>query len=261
MNPWQAIFLGILQGITEFLPISSSGHLAIFQKLFSFSLPPLPFDVFLHFGSFFAIFFFFRKEIKRILAGSFFEIKEKKFGENLKFILKLVLASLPIAFFGVILKDRVEKTFASFLYLGIFYLFFGVFLFSTIFLKKEKKNGISFWKGILIGFFQVLSIFPGISRSGITVGGALFLGIDKKKAFSFSFFLGMIAILGATLFELPEILTFKKEGLILAFLGFFFSFISGIFSLKIFERVVKKGKLFWFGIYCFLVGIICFFLK
>lgn len=250
MTFFQSIFLGILQGLTEFLPVSSSGHLVIFQKIFDFSEPPIAFDTIVHFGTFFALVFFFWADIKRIF-------------QNFRLILLLAVGTVPIVFVGLLLKERIETIFNSLFLVGIFFFITAAILFFASFIKssnpRKKIGDINFIDALTIGLFQAVAILPGVSRSGSTIGGALLRGIDKEDAFKFSFLLGMIAIFGATIIQIPEISNFNNNQILESFIGFLSSTMSGFFALKWLKKVVIKGKLHYFGIYCLLLGIILVF--
>jgi len=222
MTFFQAIFLGILQGITEFLPISSSGHLVIFQKIFGFEEAPVVFDTLLHLGTLVALIIFFWKDIKKIL-------------QDKKLILLLIVGTIPVVIVGFLLQDKINEIFNSLLLVGVSFLITSVILFLTSLVKKQEKNlkEITYKDATIIGLFQALSILPGVSRSGSTMSGAFFRGIKKEDAFSFSFYLGMIAILGAAVLEVPQVTSFNSTDALQGFLGFLFATIVGFFCFKI----------------------------
>lgn len=246
MTFFQAIFLGIVQGITEFLPISSSGHLVIFQKLFGFQEAPVAFDTLLHFGTLVALIIFFWNDIKKIF-------------QNKRLILLLIIGTIPVVIVGFLLQDKIDEIFNSLLLVGISFLITAIILLLTSLVKNQQKNlkDINFRDAIVVGLFQALSILPGVSRSGSTMSGALFQKIKKEDAFNFSFYLGMIAIFGAAVLQLPDISSFSSIEAINGFLGFLFAAIVGFFALKILKKIVVQGKFHYFGIYCAVLGIIC----
>ncbi|MGB4253901.1 MAG: undecaprenyl-diphosphate phosphatase [Minisyncoccales bacterium] len=246
MDIFQAVILGIVQGLTEFLPISSSGHLVIFQKLFGFTQAPIAIDTLVHFGTLVSLIFFFWSDIKKVL-------KDKKL------ILLLIIGTIPVVIVGFLLQEKIEAIFNSLLLVGISFLITATILFFTRFVKNSQKNikEIGAKDAIIVGLFQALSILPGVSRSGSTISGSLFCSIKKEDAFNFSFYLGMIAILGATILQIPEILNFNADEAIGGFVGFFFAAVVGFFALKGLKKVVINGKLYYFGIYCAIIGIIC----
>ncbi len=249
MSFLQAIFLGIVQGLTEFLPVSSSGHLVIFQKIFGFLEPPVTFDTLVHFGTLVALVFFFWKDIRSLFSYR-------------ALIIKLALGSIPIGIVGLLLKEEVEIIFNSLLLTGISFLITALLLFLTALISNTSKSidKISLWDSVIIGFFQALAILPGVSRSGSTISAGIYQRMKREDAFRFSFLLGIIAILGAVLIQIPEICHFNGQQIINGLLGFISSAVVGFFALKILKRVVLEGKLYYFGIYCFLLGIICIFL-
>lgn len=262
MNFFHSIFLGILQGITEFLPISSSGHLVIFQKIFKFGEPPIFFDTIVHLGTAFAIFVFLKNKIFEILKGVIKELKERKIGQYLNLIFFLVLASIPISIVGFLLQDKIDEIFNSLFLLSISFFITAIILFATTLSKKRKKSikKITLFDSLFVGTFQALAILPGVSRSGSTISAGLFRNLREKDAFDFSFFLGFIAILGASILQLTKINLISKNEISASIIGFLFSFIAGFFALKILKPILEKGKFHYFGYYCLIIGIVCLFL-
>jgi len=259
MNLLQAIFLGIIQGLTEFLPISSSGHLVIFQKIFNFSTPPIAFDILAHLGTLFALLFFFRKDIKKIVQNLHQEIKSRKRGDYTNLLFSLIVGTIPIVIWGILLREKINIFFDSFLLVGISFFFTAIILYITSFVKDSKKEitKISPLDAIIIGIFQAFAILPGISRSGLTISVALYQQIKKEDAFKFSFFLGIIAIFGANLLQMPKILNFTTQEILNGLFGVLFSAIVGFVALKWLQKIIIQGKLHYFGIYCIILGIIC----
>ena len=194
VNLIQAVFLSIVQGICEWFPISSSGHLAIFQKVFGFE--NLAFAVFLHFASVFAVLVLFWKDIVSIL-----NLKKK---ENWKYILLLLLGIIPAGIVGLLFKNQVEGFFSSFFYLGLFFIFSGVLVYSTKFFKVREKK-MNWLDSLFIGIFQAIAILPGISRSGSTISAGLFRGIQKEQALKFSFLMAIPLIFGAGILEFKDL--------------------------------------------------------
>lgn len=237
----KAIFLGALQGFTEFLPISSSGHLLLFQKIFKLN-PDMPFIVYLHLGTTFSLLFFLFSTLKK-------EIKNK----NYALLFKIIIALIPITLVGLFFKNRIEEIFSNFYFLSFFFLISSLLIFFTRY-TKEKFSSINYLQAAIIGAFQVLGIFPGISRSGSTIAGALYLGIEKEKGFYFSFLLGLPTIIGANILE------FHKDTSLLFtlpyLLGFLFSFIFGLLALYLLRYFVIKRKFYYFSYYLFFLFII-----
>ena len=259
MTIWQSIFLAVLQGFTEFLPISSSGHLVLFQKIFGITDPPVAFDVLLHLGTMIAIFVFLRKQIKEIIYGFFQKRNSQKKKESIKIGLIILIGTIPIIIVGLLLMKKIETIFNSLLLVGISFFLTAIILFSTSLVGSQEKDIKVMGKGdsFFIGLFQALSILPGVSRSGSTISAGFFRGIKREDAFNFSFFLGAVAILGATTLQIPEIVNFNGLEFLTGIIGFFIAFFTGFLALKILKPIVLKGKFYYFGIYCIFVGVIC----
>lgn len=236
MDLFQALILGIAQGITEWLPVSSSGHLVILQELFGLK-SMLTFDVLLHLATLLVIFIIFRRDIINLA-------KDKK---QLKF---LAIGTIPIAILGYFLYDFIESLFSNLLAVSISLIIFGVFLFFT---KKQGNNELSNKNSLIIGIAQAIALLPGISRSGSTIGTALILKIKKEKAIAFSFLLAMPAILGASILEITKN-NFVFEPVMLV--GFIAAFITGYLTLKLLINIIKRGRFYLFGYYCLILGII-----
>jgi len=246
-----ALFLGIVQGLTEFLPVSSSGHLVLGQKLLGFETPPIGFDILVHLGTLIAVFVFFRKE----LVKDFNLVFKKK---DLKIFWLVLVGTVPAVLIGLLVKPFLAEIFNSLLLVGVSLILTGLFLFSTSFVKKGKKELVNFSgaDALIVGLFQSLAILPGISRSGSTVVAGLWQGLKRKEAFKLSFYLAIPAILGAQVLEIKKLLQIGNGMAVPHLLGFFAATITGFLSLKILKKVVVAGKLSYFGIYCSLVGII-----
>lgn len=249
----QAIFLAVVQGLTEFLPISSSGHLVIFQKLFNFSQPPVFFDILVHMGTLGAILFYFKKQLISILRGIF-----KRKDSELKIFYLVIIGSLPAGVIGFFLQNYIEQIFDSLRLVGLSLLITAGILFSSKFIKAPGKDFKYLnWKNALfIGFFQALAILPGVSRSGSTIVSGLWQDFKRETAFLFSFYLAIPAILGALVLQIPDLsfqsYAYLSEGL----LGMIVAGIVGYFSLRILEKTLKSAKLHWFGVYCLVLGLI-----
>jgi undecaprenyl-diphosphatase len=256
MDITQSILLGIVQGLTEFLPVSISGHLVLFQKFFGFQEAPIFFDTLVHFATLLAVVFYLRKEIWGIL------INPKK---NINLIWLLILGTLPAVIFALLFKDYIENSFNSLWMLSVGFFVTAVLLFATKFIGEGKKDmqKISWVDSIVIGIFQAVAILPSISRSGATISSALYRNIKREDAFKFSFLLSVPAIAGAMVLQIFD---FDPANLNGGFwpnaLGFIFAAIFGFLSLFILEKIAQKGKLYYFAVYCFVLGvIILFFVK
>jgi len=248
------ILLGFIQGITEFLPISSSGHLALLHHLFDY-YPPLAFDVLAHLGTLGALVLFFQKDIKKIIVGAWREIRKCQIGQQWRLISLLALGSLPAIITGLFFRSLVEKIFTDLTLVGIGFLITALLLFLGR--MKIKHNSI-LNQVIGVGVVQALAILPGISRSGSTISVGAILGMKKEEAFRFSFLLGMIAILGATILQIPQIVDFNANQLMESFLAMGTAFLTGYFSLKFLKSVFLKNKLWYFSFYCLVLAGICF---
>src|SRR3972149_2325102 len=239
MDIFQAGFLGLVQGLTEFLPVSSSGHLVLIQKLMpNFSQPGIVFDVLLHFGTFFAVIIYFNKKILKLSS---------------KYWQYIAIGSVPAVIAGVLLKDIFEGMFRAGTFLLLEFLISGVLnLLVDQPAKKEKPLGMS--NSFIIGISQAVSIVPAISRSGTTIFTGVKLGIKKEEVAQFSFLLSLPAILGANLLEIishkSEIANFIS---INYFIGFFVAFVVGLVSIKLVYKFLEMNKFKYFGYYCILM--------
>lgn len=250
MTLFQAIFLAVVQGITEFLPISSSGHLVLFQKLFHLSSPPVLFDVLLHFGTLGAILFFFRKEIFTLIG---------EWRKNLNIWVFLIVGSLPAVIFGFILNSQVEIIFNSLKLVGLMWLIFGTMLLLIGRIRKKEETlkeikEVNSFDAVVIGLFQALALFPGISRSGSTLLGGFNRGFSRKASFTLSFLLAIPAILGATFLQLVQEAGKIDPGL--GVISISISALVGYFTLKLLQRVLWHSKFYLFGLYCFILGLV-----
>ncbi len=251
MNTSHAVILGVIQGLTEFLPISSSGHLVIFQKLLGLkSEKEILFDCSLHIGTLIAVCIYFKKEIKDIV-NSVLQFNKEKY--EFKIFLNIIIGSIPTAIIGLVFRDLFEKTFASAYWTGIMLCITGILLGITRFFKNNTREIRPIYS-LLIGIAQGIAIIPGISRSGATISCALMCGLKKKAAFEFSFLLSIPAIGGAFLLEVVKVKQIINIFPIL--LGTFLSAIVGLIALKILDKVVTKGDLYYFSPYCITAGII-----
>lgn len=237
MNIFQTIILAITQGITEFLPISSSGHLAVLQIFWHLPEVPIGFDVLLHFGTLGAILAVFWQEIKKIF-----------YSKNWQLIKLIIIGTIPAAIFGFFFQMKIEQTFASLKFIGFSFLITALFLLLTK-SSKGQKDTISWFDALLIGIAQTVALFPGISRSGFTISAGLLRKLKPEIAYRFSFFLALPAILGAVILQLPTLIQEGENNYLLFGIGMLISFFVGVISLKILEKTLKKGKFFWFSLY------------
>jgi len=252
MSFWQTLFLATIQGITEFLPISSSGHLAIFQNLFHLK-SVIIFDIFVHVGTLISILFFFRKELINIIKGLL-----KKDKDNWHLFWLLVVGTIPAVIVGLFLNKWIELIFSSMRLIGVSFLITSFFLLLTIFLKEKKLSfkKINWLDGLIVGLFQALAILPGVSRSGSTMVGSLARGFKRELAFEFSFFLAIPAILGALILQIPDLSSGEFHLAVPSILGMIIAAIVGYFSLKILKKILLNSRLWFFSFYCFFLGLI-----
>lgn len=229
--------LSIIQGLTEFLPISSSGHLVLFENILKYNPEGIGLEVLLHISTSLAIIVYF---LKRIF--SFYKIYYKE----------VIIGIIPAGITGFLFKRFFERFFDFPSYLFLFFLINSIILF----LARERGNEkIDIKKALFIGIFQILSIFPGISRSGTTISSALILKCNKKEAFEFSFLMGVPLILGSGLVEYENInLNFEN------IIGFLITFFTGLLSLYILDRILKIKKFHYFSFYTLFLSIISFFI-
>ncbi len=241
----KVVLLALIQGITEFFPVSSSGHLVIFQKLMDLKITDeIMLDIFLHAGTLLSVFIFFRKDIKELITGF-----RKK--ENTEFISMVVVASIPTAAIGLFFKKPLEKLFHAPEVAGIALMVTGLILIASRYLRLVKLN--PYLTAFLIGTFQGIAIIPGLSRSGLTITIALILLMGYEFSFRFSFLLSIPAIMGATVLKLSEFSFNGDTGLMLA--GFAASAVFGLTSLWLLKKIVLKETFHYFAPYCFLAGI------
>lgn len=252
MTFFQVLILSVVQGLTEFLPVSSSGHLVIFQKFFGLK-PPVLFDVLLHVGTLGAIVFYFRRELAQILSG----LAQKK-KESVNTLMLILIGTIPAVIVGILFQKQVELTFDSLKIVGMAFLITAVFLFSTKLRKNQNRqfNQLKWQDAIFVGIFQGLAILPGISRSGSTIVSGFWRGLSRETAFIFSFYLAIPAILGALVLKSSDLLIYSQTELIQGLIGMIIAGIIGFFALRILEKTLKSTRFFWFGIYCLVLGII-----
>jgi undecaprenyl-diphosphatase len=256
----QSIFLGILQGATEFLPVSSSGHLFLAQRLLGIREPELAFDLLLHLGTLFAVIFFLRKELMEMTSSLFRRRMGTPEGWGRREIILVVLSTIPTGIIGLAFHDTVE-TGITVWGVGVRYLLLTSFLLisNLRFRHKWDPDRISAWEAIAIGIMQGAAVFPGLSRSGSTITLALVLGISPSRSAKFSFLISLPAILGAALVNVHKGIS-VLPGLAPSAAGFIFSLVVGYLSLLLVERLVTRGRFIRFAPYTLAVAALCFFL-
>jgi undecaprenyl-diphosphatase len=267
MNIFQATFLGIIQGLTEFLPVSSSGHLVLFQHILGITEAELLFDISVHVGTLVSIFIFFRKEIFAVAASilrffnNFFKtgsFSSEKDDPDLKLAFLIVTGSVPTAIIGLMFHKIADKLFSSVIITGLMLITTGILLFLTRYAKNPFKeiSLFSFRDSLIIGISQGLAVMPGLSRSGTTIATGVFLGLKHETAARYSFLLSIPAIFGATSLGFGDIPGNFAVPLKTYFVGAIASCITGYLALNILFHIVKKGRLHYFSPYCLLMGII-----
>ena len=256
MSELDALLLGIIQGLTEFLPVSSSGHLELGKAILGdTSLPSesLLFTVVVHFATTLSTIVVYRKDILDILKGLF----QFKWNDDLKFSLKIILSMIPAAVVGVLFDEEIEALFnGNILFVGFMLIVTALILWLADKAKDTNKN-VSFPNALTIGISQAIAILPGISRSGATISTAVLLGIDKTKAARFSFLMVVPLILGKIAKDIMsgDITTTSSNNLVLI-IGFISAFVAGLVACTWMIKLVKKSKLSYFAIYCLVVGLI-----
>lgn len=256
MELLKAILLGIIQGLTEFLPVSSSGHIELGQALLGYKLEQdeeLLFSIVVHCATVLSTIVVFRQEIWDLLKGIF----QFKWNEELEYATKIVLSMIPVAIIGVAFKDQIEALFTgNIVFVGCMLLVTSVLLYFTKYAKEKQTDsggkGVSFKDALIIGLAQAVAVLPGISRSGSTIAVGLLLGIDKSKIAKFSFLMVLAPILGATILDLKDLTSVPNIDQLGA--AFVAAFISGWIACTWMLNIVKKGELIYFAIYCAIVG-------
>ena len=274
MNLLQALILGIIQGLTEFLPISSSGHLVLFQRIFGLTEAELFFDTSVHLGTLVAVVIVFWNDVKSIAVAVLrllfavlkrnTPVKPLIHGPEIKMAFVIVLGSVPTAIIGIFFRKVADQLFSSITLVGAMLLITGIALWATR--RIAPQNGglnISRFSGtraLIVGTIQGLAILPGISRSGSTICAGLFLGLNRETAAKYSFLLSIPAILGAVILSLKDISSGTNMNIITALMGSMAACVVGYGALKYLIRIVNRGRLHFFAPYCWLVGILALML-
>jgi undecaprenyl-diphosphatase len=252
MDPIQAIILGFIQGVTEWLPISSTGHLRIAERFLGLAVPLL-FDVTLHVGTLAVILVFFRRDVKNILVA----VGKRDFKtENGKLVPLIIVGTVPTALIGALFGDFLDAHFSSFFSLGAMFIAGGFALYFSKF-GNERKEGITYIDALLIGTAQGIAIIPSLSRSGMTITLALLLGIRREKAYKFSFLLSVPAIVGAlawTFYEQQDALVLAEIGLTEIIVGVAVAVAVSFLALKLLWKTLAGKKFHLFAFYCWLLG-------
>ncbi len=271
MNWLEALVLGLVQGLTEFLPVSSSGHLAIGQALLGVDASEnLFFDVVVHAATVLATIVVFRSQIWDLLKGLF----RFRMNDETDYILKICVSMIPILFVGLFLDDYVEALFGSLFCVGGCLLITSVLLYFSDSISRareaqaveapEHRNGISYVQALIIGIGQAFAVLPGLSRSGTTISTGLLCGVKREKVAQFSFLMVLVPILGEAFLQIlkvflrpesEEVVASAGTGVLPLIVGFVAAFVSGLFACKVMIAIVKKAKLKWFALYCVIAGV------
>jgi undecaprenyl-diphosphatase len=258
MSVIEAFILGLIQGLTEFLPVSSSGHLEIVQALFGIKGGNnLKFDLLLHGATVLSTLFIFRKEITELFLGLF----KFRWDENNKYVAKLLLSAIPAVIAGFLFEDEIESLFTGKLIFVGSMLLFTALLLSIASFKRKGDRKIGFLDALIIGIAQMVAIIPGISRSGATIATGLIIGNDRSNLAKFSFLMVMIPILGAIFLKSVsgDLASEESIQILPVLVGFTTAFITGLLACKWMINIVKKGKLIYFAIYCTVIGLFAIF--
>lgn len=278
MEWFEAVLLGLIQGLTEFLPVSSSGHLEIGKVILGVeTTDDLLFTTMVHAATVLSTVVVFRKQIWDLLKGFFCGLKGINVARNddgkrmlvcndqTDYLLKMIVSMVPILVVGVFFKDQVESLFGSIMVVGAALIVTSLLLFfsdyasrpgrKSIFPANEYRNGISYWQAFAVGLSQAFAVVPGLSRSGTTISTGLICGVNRDVMAQFSFLMVLVPILGETFLELVggEFGT-SSVGALALLLGFVSAFLSGLFACKVMIALVKKAKLSWFALYCLLAA-------
>ena len=284
MEWFEAVILGMLQGLTEFLPVSSSGHLEIGKELLGVETSDdLLFTTMVHAATVLSTLVVFRNQIWGLLKGFFTGLKDwrivagadgKKMlqcNDETDYLLKICVSMIPILIVGVFFKDFVEGLFGSIMVVGVALVVTAVLLFfsdmasrpgrkSVVVPENTYRNGISYWQAMAIGVGQSFAVIPGLSRSGTTISTGLICGVKREVMAQFSFLMVLVPILGETFLEIVGgEFGASSVGALPLILGFLSAFISGLFACKVMIALVKKAKLSWFALYC-LIAALCIFI-
>jgi undecaprenyl-diphosphatase len=256
----KAILLGLVQGLTEFLPVSSSGHLVIGSEILNFQDQGVVFDVFLHLGTLVSVIIVFRSEITAMVAAPFRVAAGRHSEADMKFLmwdLYIIVATLPAVIVGLFFKDLIEVLFSSIVVVYMMLIVTGI----TMILARhlpEKESPMTWWRALIVGVAQACAILPGLSRSGSTIFAGIALGIPRQTIARFSFIMSIPAILGAAVLQFGALLeappTVSSMGNI--FVGTCMAAISGYLAIKLLLDIIEKNRLQWFGYYCLAIAAI-----
>ncbi len=262
MTIFEAIIFGIVQGITEFLPISSTAHIIIVELLFGYNFPGLAFEIFLHIASVFAVMFYFRQELWAVITGFLLYFREKNAENRVQFLfgLYIIIATAITGGLGLILQSQVAEVMKTPPFIAAALLVTGTAL---VFIERFKQYGnrreenMTFIDSILVGLAQTVSVLPGISRSGATVIAGLWLGLDRNTAVRYSFLLVIPVILGSTVLAMGEMTSdfWFALGTGPLIISFIISFVFSLIGIVWLIDFLKKGRLIYIAVYCYVLAI------
>src|SRR5690625_207199 len=255
------LILGLVQGITEPIPISSSGHLIIVRKLFGIEAEGLSFEIFVNFASLLAVFIIYRNDIIRIMINGFNYItkREEAAKSDFHFIIYLIIGTIPVGIIGVLFGDVIGETLSGTKVVGVTLLITAIAIWTIRNLRGKKVDGdITAKDAIIVGLAQAVAVTPGISRSGASILASMLVGMKPETALRFSFLLYIPVSLGTGILEIPDIITDPTfdELMIPYIIVFIGSFIAAYFALKWFMNIMRKGNLKYFSYYCVVVGLL-----
>lgn len=264
------LYLALLQGLTEFIPVSSSGHLVFFQKVFGFQEPLLCFDIILHLATALAVIIFLKNDLHLIIQDTFLALKQLISGKsfimvwqehkNFKLGVFVCVAIIPAIIFGLLFNTIIESMFGSLRFIGVAFLCTGTVLFITKYAKQETRHDFNFKDALSIGLAQAIAIFPGISRSGLTISSGMLRGLDKNLAARFSFILSVPTIIAAGAYQLKDGIGEINISFLVLSLSFAIAFLSGYISLIFLSKLIAKAKFHYLAYYCWTMGVITIFL-
>lgn len=251
MHVLQAAFLGLVQGLTEFLPVSSSGHLVLFQNIFKIEEATQAFDILLHMATLIGVFIYYWQDIWELIRKPF---------QRTTYL--LIFATIPTVIIALLFNDKINEVFGAGKYIGFNFIITGLILLyaDTRTNGKKKIKNMSYFDALVVGTLQGVAIMPAISRSGMTISASLSRGLTRDNAARFSFLLSIPAILGAMVLTIKDMITgdvviAESIGMLPMIVGFVVAAISGYLAIRFMVEIIKKGKLKWFAIYVFVLGV------
>ncbi len=251
MSVWEAIVLGVIQGLTEFLPVSSSGHLELANYLFGIEDPSnLQFTMAVHAATVLSTIVVFARELLRLLKG----LLKFRMNDETIFVLNIIISMIPIAFVGLMFRDQVEALFTSNIRLVGVMLLVTAALLTFANYAKPRTRPVTPKSAFIIGLAQAVAVLPGLSRSGSTISTGLMLGVKREEVSKFSFLMVLVPVIGANILEAVTMPAGDSISATVLLSGFVAAFVTGTFACKWMIKLVNRGKLIWFAIYCLVIG-------